>query len=191
MKRWLVAFLALLGVLIPVSARADTSSSSTDRSTQRSLIVYFSASGNTKIAAQQIQKATGADIYRLQPAKPYSSDYDQLVKRGNRERKNNIHPAIKGTIPNWDQYDTIYVGFPTWWQQPPMIIHTLFDDYDFSGKTIVPFTTSSSTPMSASMPYIRKMAAKDHAKVINGFRYDDNPGALRKYLKRHHLINAN
>lgn len=154
----------------------------------RSLVVYFSMSGQTQRAAQQIQRLTNSDIFRIQAADPYPSDYDGYARRGDNERRNNIHPAIQGTIPNWDRYTTVYVGFPTWWQQPPMIIHTLFDNYNFRGKTIVPFTTSMSTPMSASMPYIRSMAQPYNATVLNGFRYDNNNTALRNWLRGLNLI---
>ncbi|WP_238333836.1 flavodoxin [Ligilactobacillus saerimneri] len=154
----------------------------------KSLIVYFSLSGNTKEAAQVIQKDTGADIFRLTAKDPYPADYDDYAKRGDYERRHQIHPAIKNRILDWDKYQVIYLGFPTWWQQPPMIIHTLFDDYSFAGKTIVPFTTSMSTPMADSMPYIRKMAAKDHAQVVPGYRYDGDKQGMRKWLQREHLL---
>lgn len=158
---------------------------------QRTLIIYFSMSGNTKRAAEQIHRYTGAKMVRLYRAKPYPKGYSNYSRVANRERKNNIHPAIRKNIPNLSHYDTIFVGFPTWWQQPPMVIHSLFDTYNFRGKTIIPFTTSMSTPMSNSMPYMRKMGTADGATVKNGFRYDDNNAALRKFLKRNGLLPTN
>lgn len=154
----------------------------------KSLVVYFSMSGQTQRAAEEIQRLTNSNIFRIQAADPYPTTYDSYAQRGDNERRNNIHPAIRGTILNWDQYSTIYVGFPTWWQQPPMIIHTLFDQYNFSGKTIVPFTTSMSTPMSASMPYIRQMAAPYNATVLNGYRYTGDNAGLRTWLQGLNLI---
>ena len=154
----------------------------------KSLVVYFSMSGQTQKAAQEIQRLTNSNIFRIQAADPYPSDYDGYARRGDNERRNNIHPAIQGTIPNWNQYSTIYVGFPTWWQQPPMIIHTLFDQYNFQGKTIVPFTTSMSTPMSASMPYMRQLAAPYNATVLDGYRYTGNNTGLRNWLRGLNLI---
>ena len=154
----------------------------------KSLVVYFSMSGQTQRAAEEIQRLTNSNIFRIQAADPYPTTYDSYAQRGDNERRNSIHPAIRGTILNWDQYSTIYVGFPTWWQQPPMIIHTLFDQYNFSGKTIVPFTTSMSTPMSASMPYIRQMAAPYNATVLNGYRYTGDNAGLRTWLQGLNLI---
>ncbi len=82
-----------------------------------------------------------------------------------------IHPKIKHNIKNINIYDTIYIGYPTWWQQPPLIIHSLFDEFDFDGKAIIPFTTSMSTPISESQPIINELAELNHAKVKTGFIY--------------------
>lgn len=154
-----------------------------------SLVVYFTVSGNTGRAAQQISRYTGAKTFRIRAAEAYPTTYDQTVARGERELRNQTHPQIANRVANWNKYKTIYLGFPTWWQQPPMIIHSFFDQYSFRGKTIVPFTTSMETPMSNSMPYIRRMASQKNARrVINGFRYDDNNAALRAYLRRNNLI---
>lgn len=154
---------------------------------QKSLIVYFSLSGTTKNAAEKIKAATGADMIRLQPKKAYPAGYDNYVKVAQRQLKRKIHPAIKTKIPQLDQYQTIYIGFPTWWHQPPMIVYSLFDKFNFSGKTIVPFTTSMSDPISKSMPYLRRLAKKEHATIISGFHYADNDQALRRFLNKNNL----
>ncbi|MDF4027160.1 flavodoxin [Lactobacillus acidophilus] len=174
----------------PTQSRISATNVTTPNPTDsKSLVVYFSMSGQTQRVAEEIQRLTNANIFRIQASDPYPTTYDGYAQRGDNERRNNIHPAIRGTIPNWNQYLTIYVGFPTWRQQPPIIIHTLFDNYSFRGKTIVPFTTSMETPMSSSMPYIRKMAKSKNAKrVINGFRYDNNNAELISYLRRNKLI---
>lgn len=155
---------------------------------KKDLIIYFSLSGTTKKAAEQIKKDTGADIVRLEPKKAYPNSYDAAVPVAKKEMQNKKHPAIKSTIPNLKKYDTIYIGFPTWWRQPPMIIHSLFDKYDFSNKKIVPFTTSMESPISKSMPYMKTMADNDHATLLKGFRYNDNNTSLKKFLKKNDLI---
>lgn len=192
-KNWLVGMLvAMLAVFTLVVGQANQArAAATNSGNNKPLIIYFSMTGNTKTAAGQIQRDTGADIVRLHRATAYPSDYDRLTRVANRERKNNIHPAIRRNIPNLKQYNTVLIGFPTWWARPPMVIHTLFDDYNFSGKTIIPFTTSDSTPMSASMPTMRRLAKADHAKIKNGFRYDDNNRALRRFLQKNGLTNNN
>jgi flavodoxin len=191
-----VAALLLAAVTLTTacsSQKKSSSSSSTSKSskvvksktTKRrkdTLIVYFSLTGTTKGAAQYIQKQTGADMIRLRPAKAYG-DYDAAAKRGDRERRQGIHPALATKIPNFNKYKTVFIGYPTWWARPPMLIHTLFDNYNFSGKTVIPFTTSSSTPISQSEPTIKQLAQKDGASYKPGIRYDDNDKQVNKWLK--------
>lgn len=200
MKFWKKA-IALIGVVSAVgfftaacannsdsASNASSSNSTQVSNSKNSLIVYFSLTGNTKKAADQIHKATGAKEVRILPKKAYPNDYDRDTQIARREKESNARPKIKNKLPNLSKYKTIYVGFPTWWTKPPMIIHTLFDQYNFKGKTIVPFTTSGETPMSSSMPVMRSLARKDGAKTINGFRYDNNNQALRSFLRKNNLI---
>ena len=154
----------------------------------QSLIIYFSMSGTTEAAAQQIQKATGADIVRLQRATPYPRDYSDYTKVADYERQHHIHPAIMPTIPNLAKYQLVLIGYPAWWSQPPMVIRTLFDDYDFRGKTIIPFMTSMSTSMQDSMPTMCRLAKQAGATIENGFRYDGNKDALKQFLQQNHLL---
>ncbi len=150
-------------------------------SNNKTLIVYFSLSGTTKSAAQYIQRQTGADMVRIRPTKAYGN-YDSAVKRGERELRNNIHPALVTRIPNFSKYNTVLIGYPTWWQRPPMLIHTLFDKYNFSGKTVIPFTTSMSTPLGLSAKIIRQLAQDDGATYKQGIRYDNNNSKVRSWL---------
>lgn len=190
-KQWdlplLIAVVTLLAMFLGLgqSQRVEAASNN------KTLIIYFSMSGSTKDAAEQIQRETGADIVRLRRAKAYPKDYDEYTRVADRERRRNIHPKIKRNIPNLDQYDTVLIGYPTWWQRPPMVIHSLFDTYDFRDKTIIPFTTSMSTPMSDSMKTMRRLAKADGATIQSGFRYDDNNDQLRRFLQRNDLLKDN
>ncbi|WP_226997975.1 flavodoxin [Pediococcus damnosus] len=109
--------------------------------------MYFSVSGNTKAAALNLQQQLHADIYRLQPEKAYPDDYDSLVPVAQNEKDSQSHPKLREPLPDLSQYTKIYVGYPTWWSQPPMIIHSLFEQVDFRGKTVTAFATSGSTPL--------------------------------------------
>jgi len=171
----------------PATSSSKTSSSQTSGKS-RQLIIYFSLSGTTKTAAEAIQKQTNADMIRLQPRKAYPETYDAAVKVAQRELKTKTHPAIKTKLPDLSRYQTIYVGFPTLWRQPPMIIHSLFDEADFSGKTIVPFTTSMSTPMKNSMGQMQKMANATNAHLNQGYRYDNDNASLKRFLQNNELI---
>ncbi|MCH4172169.1 MAG: hypothetical protein LKF36_13175 [Lactobacillus sp.] len=133
---------------------------------EKALIIYFSVSGNTKRAAEKLQQQTGADIYRLQPATPYPDDYDGVIAVGEKEKDNNIHPAIKGKLPNLAQYSKVYIGYPIWWQRPPMLIDSLFDQCDLTGKQIVAFATSAETPLADTLSEIKKLATAAGATLV-------------------------
>ncbi|CAJ1192161.1 flavodoxin [Companilactobacillus nantensis] len=146
----------------------------------KKLIIYFSLSNNTKKAAEKIQEITNADMVRLEPITPYPDGYSNYVPVTQKEFENQTHPALKTQLPDLNDYDTVYLGYPTWNGQVPMIFHTLFDKYDFSGKTIVPFTTSASSSVAESMPSVKKLAID--SKVTDGFRYNNDDVQLRKFL---------
>ncbi len=108
------------------------------------LVTYFSWSGSTKNLAEEIQRQTNADIYRIEPLVPYTDDYQELAYQiSNKEKEENARPALKDTLSTLNDYDIIFVGCPVWWFDAPMIIHSFLEckDYNFAGKTVVPFCT--------------------------------------------------
>lgn len=110
----------------------------------RILVTYFSWGGSTKALAEEIQRQTNADIYRIEPLVPYTDDYQTLAYEiSNKEKEENARPALKDTLQTLNDYDIIFVGCPVWWFDAPMIIHSFLEcqSYDFSGKTIIPFCT--------------------------------------------------
>lgn len=123
----------------------------------KSLVVYFSWSGNTENVAKSIQKETNSDIFEIIPSTPYSDDYESVVNVAKEEQKNNVRPQIADTIENIEQYDIIYVGFPNWWGDMPMILYTFFDSYNLSDKTIAPFCTSGGSGLSNTINEIEKL----------------------------------
>ncbi len=115
---------------------------------KKMLVAYFSWSGSTKALAEEIQRQTGADIYRIEPLVPYTDDYQTLAYEiANREKEENARPALKDTLSTLNGYDYIFVGCPVWWHDAPMIVHSFLEckDYDFAGKTVIPFCTFAST----------------------------------------------
>lgn len=135
---------------------------------RKALVLYFSVYGTSKNVAEEIARQTGADIQEIVPAVPYDSDrnhYNALARLAKKEHDADMRPAIKGTIPIAD-YDTIYLGYPMWWYTFPMIIYTLFDQYDFSGKTIIPFNTHMGSRDGGTYKTIRELAPR--AKVLEG-----------------------
>lgn len=113
------------------------------------LVAYFSASGNTARAAKQIADAAGADLFEIKPAVPYTSaDLDWMDKKSRSTIEMNdpkSRPEIEGKVENFEQYDTVFIGFPIWWYVEPRIIDTFLDSYDISGKALIPFATSGSS----------------------------------------------
>lgn len=132
----------------------------------KSLVVYFSWSGNTENVAKAIQTQTDSDIFEIVPATPYSDDYDAVLDVAQEEQRENARPAIANDIGNIADYDIIYVGFPNWWGDMPMILYTFFDSYDLSGKTIAPFCTSGGSGLSGTVNEIK--ALEPNATVTDG-----------------------
>ena len=105
------------------------------------LIVYFSQTQTTENVAQMIKENTGADIFRIVPKKAYPKDYKPLTEIGKREKEQKARPPLASDIKNIGQYDVIFIGFPTWWGDMPMILYTFLETHDLSGKTIILFNT--------------------------------------------------
>lgn len=118
------------------------------------LVAYFSATNTTKGVAKRLANATGADLYQINPAVPYTSadlNYNNSDSRANKEMNDpTARPAISGSVENMEQYDIVFIGYPIWWGQAPKIMCTFMESYDFSGKTIVPFCTSGSSGVGSS-----------------------------------------
>lgn len=127
----------------------------------KKLVAYFSASGTTKKAAEHLAKAAGADLFEIKPAVPYSRadlDWTNKKSRSSIEMQNpDSRPAIAEQLPNIEDYDTIFIGFPIWWYVAPTIIDTFVESYDFSGKTIIPFATSGGSSMGKTVEVLQAL----------------------------------
>ena len=130
------------------------------------LIAYFSWSGNTEQVAQIIQQETGGDLFEIAPATPYTDDYNELLDIAQQEQSGNARPELAGQVENWEQYDTIFVGYPNWWIDAPMAVYTFLESYDWDGKTLVPFNTSASGGFGRSLPGLEDSAAG--ASILDG-----------------------
>ncbi|MBM6926910.1 flavodoxin [Pseudoflavonifractor phocaeensis] len=134
------------------------------------LVAYFSASGTTAKAAKALAKASGADLYEIKPAVPYTStDLNWMDKRSRSSvEMNDKHsrPALADTDAPVAGYDVIFLGFPIWWYTAPTIINTFLESYDFSGKTIVLFATSGGSGLGKSAAGLR--ASAPGARIVDG-----------------------
>ncbi|MDF2921760.1 MAG: putative flavodoxin [Paenibacillaceae bacterium] len=119
--------------------------------------------GNTQYVAYVIQENTGADIFRIEPEIPYPLDHTTLIDQAKEEQNRKFRPAIKARIENMDQYGTIFLGYPNWWSDMPMILYTFLEKYDLAGKTIIPFNTHGGSGFSNTVKTIAELAPE--AKV--------------------------
>ena len=135
----------LLAALLTISLSA-CSQKKESMEMKKVLVAYFSATGVTKGAAQQLAEVTGGTLHEIQPTQPYTDadlDWRNKQSRSSIEMKDKTsRPAITGKLTNMQDYDVIYVGFPIWWYTCPTIINTFMEAYDFKGKTAIPFATS-------------------------------------------------
>lgn len=122
--------------------------------------------GNTQYMAYVIQETVGADIFRIEPETPYPTDHEKLVDLAKEEQNDNARPKIKDTIASFDTYENIFVGYPNWWGDMPMILYSFFDGYDFSGKTIIPFNTHGGSGFSSTISTIKEL--EPNAEVLDG-----------------------
>ena len=104
--------------------------------------------GNTGVMARMIAEASGGELVSIQTVESYPDSYDDTIDVGENEKNNGIRPELSTHIENLDQYDTVFVGFPNWWYGMPMVMYSFFDEYDFSGKTVIPFCTSGGSAFS-------------------------------------------
>ena len=149
------------------TATPDDSSAGTDESNTQNgkvLVVYYSGSGHTARVATDIAEAAGADLFEITPVEPYSSDdldytndSSRVVQEYNDESLRDV-ALTTTTVENWDDYDTVFIGYPIWWQIAAWPVNNFVKDNDFSGKTVIPFATSASSGMGESGTLLEEMA---------------------------------
>lgn len=154
---------------------------------KKSLVVYFSYSGNTEKTANLIAQEIEADTFEIVPVNAYPADYDACVDLASEEKSQNARPEIKDTISNIDQYDTIYLGYPCWWGTAPMITFTFLESYDMSGKTIIPFTTHGGSGFGSSVNDIRASASgaavSENGLTIRDSKVDSSTDTVSSWIE--------
>ena len=153
----LLAALLMASATFAQVSTASTGSGQAGSTNKKSIVVYFSWSGVTESVAKEIASQTGSEIYRIEEAEPYTRDPKKVRELAQVEKKRNARPAIKGTLPDLSQYDTVYLGWPCWYSTAPMIMLTFLDQVDLGGKTLAPFTTSGATGFGSSLRDIKKV----------------------------------
>lgn len=144
---------------------ADISTSESSESENgKTLVVYFSATGNTEAAATYIAQETGGDLFELEPAEPYTdedlnySNEDSRVSREHEDESLRDVELAADTVENWDEYDTVFIGYPIWWDIAAWPVNDFVKSNDFTGKTVIPFATSANDDIGESGKLLEEMA---------------------------------
>lgn len=132
--------------------------------TGKTLVVYFSATGNTESAANYIAQATSGDLFELEPAEPYTDEDlnynndDSRVSREHEDESLRDVELVADTVENWDEYDTVFIGYPIWWGIAAWPVDSFVKANDFTGKTVIPFATSASSDLGQSGELLAELA---------------------------------
>ena len=155
----------------------------TQPETGKTLVVYYSASGNTERVAKDIAEAAGADLFEIVPAELYTSDDlnwtnpDSRVSREHDDESLRDVPLTTTEVSDWDSYDTVFIGYPIWWGIAAWPVDTFVKNNDFNGKTVIPFATSSSSGMGQSGSLLADMAGtgdwQEGQRFSSGVSSDD------------------
>jgi flavodoxin len=192
MKKTSTFVLALIIMVACFASCPTAEASTTNKDGKKILVVYFSVPettkpnnmtqeeanstvvindkvlGNTQYVAYLIQKNTGADIFRIEPKTPYPTNHKTLIDLAKVEQNNKARPELAAKVANLEQYNVIFLGYPTWWADMPMILYSFLESHNLSNKTIIPFNTHGGSGFANTINTIAALQPK--ANVIkNGF----------------------
>ena len=172
MNKFFGVFFAAMALFVGFQARAEAAG-------ENILVAYFSYSGNTAAVAREISDRTGGTLFEIRPVTPYPA-YDECLDVAKAEKNDDARPAIADQIGNMAAYDVIFIGYPIWWYDAPMIVRTFLESYDFAGKAVIPFATSGGSPLEGSLDSVRASAAG--ASLREGLLANDS-GAVAPWLQ--------
>lgn len=155
---------------IKSSKKETTKKAETTKKQNKILVAYFSWSGNTEKIAKMIAEDTDADLFKIETKTAYTDDYDKLVDQAQEEKDKDIRPELKNKVKNFDQYETVFLGYPIWWSDVPMAVNTFMESYDWEGKNVVPFCTHGGSAFGSSLTSVKNGTKK--AKVLKGFEVE-------------------
>lgn len=143
----------------------------------RILIAYFSRAdenynvgvidkGNTEIIAEIIAEQTGGDMFKIETVNAYPADYDECTEVAKQEQNDNARPDIKTDVDGWETYETVFLGYPIWWGDMPMVMYTFMESHDFSGKNVIPFCTHAGSGTAGTDSIIASVTGAEVGKAF-------------------------
>ena len=177
-----------------VSAQEDTqteetNTEETDTAEGKTLVAYYSATGNTKAVAEMIAEAWGADTFEITPAEPYTSEDLNWTDDSSRVSQEYSDPSLRtveltaDTVENWESYDTVFIGYPIWWGIAAWPVDGFVSANDFTGKTVIPFCTSSSSGLGESGQLLEELAGSGDWQEGQRFRSGADEADVSKWLE--------
>lgn len=157
----------------------------------KTLVVYFSESGNTRNMANIISELSGADLVEIEMQHPYSDNYSTLLDEAERDLIANARPPLHTRIENMDEYDTVLVGYPNWYAILPMPVYTFLESYDFSGKRIIPFCSHGNGMLGETVANICKSCPGANVRGALSVTYSGGTSLrneIRAWLTGHDLL---
>lgn len=144
--------------------------------------------GNTEVAADMIRELTGADVFPIDPVQAYSKRYNTCIAEAQADQRRDARPELKCYPEHWEEYDTIYLGYPNYWGTMPMCVFTFLEHFDFTGKTIYPFCTHEGSGMGRSEADIRRLcpgAVVKKGLALRGGSIRNAKPEIEKWLAEH------
>lgn len=168
---------------------ADTTDFSNSSTGKKAVVVYFSGSGNTKRVAELVANETGAAIFELVPKKPYTEDDLNWRDENSRVQKEHNDTSLQNielnstSVPDWESYDTVLFGYPLWWREAAWPVNNFVKGNDFSGKTVIPFCTSTSDGIGDSGSKLAQMAGTGTWQEGMRFSENDDESSIRDWAR--------
>lgn len=166
----------------------DQTDENTSTAGGKTLVVYYSATGNTETVAGYIAEATGGDLFEITPAEPYTDADLNWTDEGSRVSREHDDPSLRemeltaATVENWDEYDTVFVGYPIWWGIAAWPVDAFINANDFTGKTVIPFATSSSSGLGESGELLAELAGTGDWQEGQRFRSGVNEADVTEWV---------
>ena len=173
----------------PVKESGALSAEDVETTNGKTLVVYYSATGYTESVATYIADATGGELFRLEPVEEYSSadlDWTDRNSRVSREHDNpdeRMMDLVASTVPDWESYETIFIGYPIWWGIAAWPVDRFIADNDFTGKTVIPFCTSSSSGLGESGELLKEAAGTGEWLTGERFRSGASEETVKEWVE--------